>query len=220
MSTKEKIYCVYKHTNKINGKVYIGKTCANPPEKRWRNDGSGYIKSPLFWKAIQKYGWDGFTHEIISTGLTKKRAEEMEIELILKYDSIKNGYNRMLGSIPSETTLGYKPTTTEEGLEKLRAYWKLSKIEKIKLLSMKKFKKKLKRNKKDTIKDIGIRYVSDDYICVEILDEDDFPINSFLINVRDTKKIDKISILIAEELFERKDYNIGDEVEDDYYIFK
>ena len=96
----------------------------------------------------------------------------------------------------------------------------MSKIEKIKLLSMKKFKKKLKRNKKDTIKDIGIRYVSDDYICVEILDEDDFPINSFLINVRDTKKMDKISILIAEELFERKDYNIGDEVEDDYYIFK
>lgn len=214
----EENWTVYIHKNKINGKAYVGITGRNV-EDRWGKNGRAY-KGQSFYYAIQKYGWDGFTHEIISTGLTKKRAEEMEIELILKYDSIKNGYNRMLGSIPSETTLGYKPTTTEEGLEKLRTYWKLSKIEKIKLLSMKKFKKKLKRNKKDTIKDIGIRYVSDDYICVEILDEDDFPINSFLINVRDTKKMDKISILIAEELFERKDYNIGDEVEDDYYIFK
>lgn len=91
----EKIYCVYKHTNTINGKVYIGKTCANPPEKRWRNDGSGYIQSPLFWNAIQKYGWDNFDHEIIVSNLTKEEANQMEKDCISKFQSNNRefGYN-------------------------------------------------------------------------------------------------------------------------------
>ena len=56
----EKKYCVYVHTNKANGKKYIGITCRNP-EVRWRN-GAGYKRHPKFYAAIQKYGWDGFTH--------------------------------------------------------------------------------------------------------------------------------------------------------------
>lgn len=95
MSNEEKIYCVYKHTNKINGKIYIGKTCANPPEKRWRHDGSGYIKSPLFWNAIQKYGWDNFEHEILINDLTEEQANELEKQFIsdLKSNDKNFGYN-------------------------------------------------------------------------------------------------------------------------------
>lgn len=98
MSTLEKTYCVYKHTNKFNGKVYIGITCRKP-EIRW-NNGKGYENNEYFYRAIQKYGWDeGFIHEIIADGLTKDAACKIEIELIAAYDSTnyKNGYNCSAG---------------------------------------------------------------------------------------------------------------------------
>lgn len=102
-------YSVYKHTFP-NGKVYIGITSMKP-ERRWRN-GSGYSanKQRLMNRAIQKYGWHNIKHEILFDGLTKKEAEQKEIELITKYKSnrIKFGYNvekggNSTGKISEET---------------------------------------------------------------------------------------------------------------------
>lgn len=85
---------VYKHTNKLNNKIYIGITCQDV-ERRWRSDGSGYKKCPLFYRAIKKYGWDNFYHDIIYDGLTKEKAGELEQELIkeLKSNNPIIGYN-------------------------------------------------------------------------------------------------------------------------------
>lgn len=96
---KDKCYCVYMHTSP-SGKRYIGITGQNPPEKRWLN-GEGYAYNVHFYRAIQKYGWDNFKHEILFSELTKEEAEEKEIELISLYDStnIDNGYNVMSGGI-------------------------------------------------------------------------------------------------------------------------
>ena len=86
------MYCVYKHTSP-NGKVYIGIT-KQYPLNRWHN-GYGYRSNPYFFKAIIKYGWDNFKHEILFDGLTKLEAESKEIELIAKYKSnhYLYGYN-------------------------------------------------------------------------------------------------------------------------------
>lgn len=90
----ERKFYVYKHTNKINGKVYIGITCQRP-KTRWSN-GKGYKSNKHFWRSIQKYGWNkGFKHEILYSGLSKRQAEVMEVSLIAYYDSTdeNKGYN-------------------------------------------------------------------------------------------------------------------------------
>ena len=89
----EENYIIYMHKNKVNNKVYIGQTCQKP-EKRWDN-GRGYITSPKFYAAIQKYGWDNFEHIILYTNMTLEEANLMESILIKKYDSCndKFGYN-------------------------------------------------------------------------------------------------------------------------------
>lgn len=89
----EKSYCVYVHTNKVNGKRYVGITSMEP-EKRWAK-GHGYRSNVLFYRAIQKYGWDGFDHDILACGLTKQEACEMEVAMIAEFDLVnpEKGYN-------------------------------------------------------------------------------------------------------------------------------
>ena len=74
------MYCVYKHVNKTNGRVYIG--ISSNLSRRWSNKGYKYISSPVFYNAIKKYGWDGFDHIVIKDNLTKEEACEMEKLLI------------------------------------------------------------------------------------------------------------------------------------------
>ena len=89
-------WIIYKHTNKINGKCYIGQTKQLLSE-RWRN-GNGYKNNLYFYNSILKYGWDNFSHEILEDNLQNlKQANEREMFWISKYDSFKNGYNLTAG---------------------------------------------------------------------------------------------------------------------------
>lgn len=92
----DKCYSVYKHTSPC-GKVYIGIT-KQKPKYRWGRE-SGYRTNEHFKRAIEKYGWDSFEHEIILDGLSEKEACEIEKELIAKYRSTdeKYGYNHSTG---------------------------------------------------------------------------------------------------------------------------
>lgn len=91
------MYTVYCHTNKLNGKRYFGIT-SKRPEVRWGN-GNNYRSSRHFNFAIEKYGWDGFTHEVIAEGLTKEEACQMEQDLIREYKTTDDryGYNLSTG---------------------------------------------------------------------------------------------------------------------------
>ena len=86
------MYSIYKHTSP-SGKVYIGVT-SRKPEVRWGN-GRNYSENEYFTRAIKKYGWENFEHEILETGLSKEDAEQKEIELIAMYKSNQRefGYN-------------------------------------------------------------------------------------------------------------------------------
>lgn len=91
-------YSLYIHTNKINNKMYIGITQQFPAYKRWKN-GMGYKKSPRFFNAIVKYGWDNFNHQVIYDNLQKEEAEKLEKEYIKKYNTTNElyGYNMLKG---------------------------------------------------------------------------------------------------------------------------
>lgn len=102
-------YCVYIHTNKINGKMYVGQTVnGNDPNKRWLN-GLGYRTQQYFWRAIKKYGWDNFEHEVIASNLTKEEADNFEKLLIKELDTMNKdkGYNIVAGGQGSS---GYHPS--------------------------------------------------------------------------------------------------------------
>nr|DAE59944.1 MAG TPA: intron associated endonuclease [Caudoviricetes sp.] len=109
-----KKYIVYKHTNKINGKIYIGIT-SQKPNKRWQN-GYGYKDNQHFFRAIQKYGWNNFEHEIIYKDLEEEIATNKEQELIKLYNSNNSnfGYNKDNG--------GKTNKLTEESIEKIRQW--------------------------------------------------------------------------------------------------
>ena len=95
--TNEKYnYKIYAHINKINGKMYIGQTKL-VPEYRW-NNGKGYIKSPYFYNAILKYGWDNFEHIILIENLSQQEANILEIDLIKKYNTTDEQYGYNLAS--------------------------------------------------------------------------------------------------------------------------
>lgn len=125
-------YCVYKHTSP-SGKVYIGIT-QQSPEDRWRG-GLGYRRNAYFFRAILKYGWENFTHEILFAGLDKTTACAIEVELIRvgKYNDKRYGYNITTGGemfthspesirLMSERRRGKGPKTIPaEVREKMRA---------------------------------------------------------------------------------------------------
>lgn len=107
-------YFVYRHTAP-NGKVYIGITCQHPL-RRWAH-GYGYRANVHFFNAIQKYGWDSFSHEILHSGLTKEQACECEIELIGVHRSNDERWGYNLSSGGEATASGCK--FSEEARKKI-----------------------------------------------------------------------------------------------------
>lgn len=97
------MYKVYKHTSP-NGKVYIGIT-NQKPERRWCKNGQGYKENEYFCRAIEKYGWNNFNHEILAENLTEEEACNMEIKLIEEFNSTDRscGYNRHSGGKVHDT---------------------------------------------------------------------------------------------------------------------
>ena len=61
--------CIYKHTSKTTGKVYIGLTKYNNPKHRWQN-GNGYKNQGRFGAAIEEEGWNNFDHTIIESNVS------------------------------------------------------------------------------------------------------------------------------------------------------
>ena len=91
------IYTIYKATNQVNKKVYIGFTSSWP--NRIRSHKIHYKKRKTkFYSAIKKYGWENFTWCILYQSSNKEHClNEMEQHFINEYNSIESGYNMNKG---------------------------------------------------------------------------------------------------------------------------
>lgn len=116
----ESNYCIYKHTNLINNKVYIGQT-SQTPEKRYGKNGTNYRNCRYFYRAIECYGWNNFTHEVLVSGLTHEEADRLEQKYIKEYKSnnSKYGYNLEGGGTYSKINVIKKSEHEDE----IMKYW-------------------------------------------------------------------------------------------------
>lgn len=106
---------IYKITNKINNKIYIGKVYNRSTIERFKrhcNDAKPNARS-LVDRAIYKYGKENFIVEVIDKANSLDELDNKEKFWISKYNSIdKNiGYNLTLGGDGGNT---YQFKTEEE----------------------------------------------------------------------------------------------------------
>ena len=106
---------IYKITNQINGKVYIGQTWVGI-KKRFRvHKQPSYRGCLKLHSAFEKHGRDNFTIELITLTGTQETADHLEKYFISKYDSISNGYNIREGGSPSTEEIARKLSISQKG---------------------------------------------------------------------------------------------------------
>jgi group I intron endonuclease len=105
---------IYKLTNIVNGKEYVGQTI-HTVEERWKEHvAESKIKRSndrLLCKAIRKYGEDNFVKTVIDTASSLEELNKKEQEWIATLNTFRfgggNGYNMNIGG---GSNSGYKQT--------------------------------------------------------------------------------------------------------------
>ena len=90
---------IYKITNKVNGKSYIGQTIQNVKERFYQHCAtkcSQAVLNMVIHKAITKYGKSNFTIEVIEE-VESTNLNDRERYWIKYYNSYNNGYNSTEG---------------------------------------------------------------------------------------------------------------------------
>lgn len=90
-------YYIYKVTNKLNGKIYIGKT-NNIGARIRQHLTTAKKRDSEFHKALDEDGFQNFTWEFLEYTTSSEIASDLEKKYILEFNSlIPNGYNVSVG---------------------------------------------------------------------------------------------------------------------------
>ena len=110
---------IYKITNTVNGKVYIGQTTRSLNKRKAEHlaHAQNGVKTHLY-SAIRKYGEHNFIFEEICKANDKQTLNELEIYYINKYNSIECGYNMVDGG---NNNVMFIPEVKNRHAEKLRS---------------------------------------------------------------------------------------------------
>ena len=115
------MYKIYKYTNLINGKIYIGQT-KNTLEYRAQG-GRNNKDCTRFYNAILKYGWNNFEPTILKDNIeTVEDANYFEDYYICLFDSINPniGYNLNRGGNNKNTSEETKQLISKKAKERYR----------------------------------------------------------------------------------------------------
>jgi len=96
---------LYMHVNKADNKKYIGITTL-PVTTRWHTDGSGYKNQKLFYRAINKYGWNNFEHIVLFSELPSNKAYELEKIFIGVFNTTNRTYGYNISSGGENISIG------------------------------------------------------------------------------------------------------------------
>ena len=105
--------CIYKATNLINGKAYVGQTINFELRKKIHKRMEG--KCRLFYSAIKKFGFKNFKWEILKE-CDISDLDKYEKIFIKKYNTKNNGYNLTVGG---KSIHGFKGNGKEHWLNRL-----------------------------------------------------------------------------------------------------
>lgn len=103
--------CIYKATNKVNGKAYIGQTNFTLDKRRREHERAAKRRpNTYFLKALNKYGFNSFEWEILEAGIDDHdRLNEAEKKNIAIHKTVKpGGYNLTYGGeggVPCQGTI-------------------------------------------------------------------------------------------------------------------
>jgi group I intron endonuclease len=118
------MHYIYKITNKINSKIYIGQT--NNTSLRWSQHKSNAKHNrgqQIITRAISKYGVDNFDFDVIASCKTQEDTNLTEEQIIFQYDSrnLEKGYNVDAGGNTTPRT----PEVSEKISKSLQQHYKI-----------------------------------------------------------------------------------------------
>lgn len=105
---------IYKVTNTISEKIYVGQTVQTLHSRRIKHESNSRKEKPSghFCKSLKKHGFCDFKWEVVQPCVDKEEMNSMECYYIKEFDCYKNGYNETRGGCG---TCGRKQSEATKG---------------------------------------------------------------------------------------------------------
>lgn len=117
---------IYKITNKLNGKSYIGQTTQTLSQRWYQHKYNSKDKDTKLARAIRKYGISNFSISTIYETDNYEDLNKMEEIFISQYNTTKKGYNIRTGGANSPRSEETKRKLSESRKGKKNPYVKKS----------------------------------------------------------------------------------------------